>query len=260
MEPPTDREAVDLLTAYAGAGAHRRRTGRGTPGGAGARDGLRSRGAGTSRSTAAITQCRRYPVRVRTDRDISDSGFPPGGRAFGGNEVQPIHWYPWLAGAPAAGLAAGLVAWSTTGGSPFAAAVLGSMVGLAVTVLPFRIRSYRRPQPSPVRVGYHGLSVYLAENGRWRAGSYHDLPWPVVSGLTSLAPPTPNGTEAPLRITVTASGRAAAVGVPGPVGELLRSTGTVVLADVVRPDLARAVAHYSDGRCQLTFESRPTTT
>jgi hypothetical protein len=40
------------------------------------------------------------------------------------------------------------------------------------------------------------------------------------------------------------------------VGESLRSTGAVVLADAVRPDLARAVTHYSGDRCQLAIASR----
>lgn len=193
---------------------------------------------------------------VRDDHHVPDPQFPPEGRAFGGNDVRPIHWPPWLAGAPIAGVVAATAAWSATGRSLIAAAVLGIVISLTALVLPFRLRDYRRPQPPPVHVRPDGLSVYLAERGPWRPGTYHHLPWPVVSKLTSLSPPAPEAVEAPLQITVTAQGRAAAYNVPGPVGESLRSTGTVVLADAVRPDLARAVAHYSGDRCQLRFESR----
>jgi hypothetical protein len=93
-------------------------------------------------------------------------------------------------------VAAGTAAWSATGQSPFAGTVVGIAIGLTVLVLPFRIRDYRRPQPPPVHIGHSGLSVYLAENGRWRAGTYHHLPWPIVSELNSLPPPTPEGLDA----------------------------------------------------------------
>lgn len=197
---------------------------------------------------------------VRDDRLVPDPRFPSRGRAFGGNDIRPIRWSPWLASAPVAGVVAATAAWSGSGGSLFAAAATGVATGLAVPSVPLRLRNYWRPQPPPIHVGPHGLSVYLAERGPWRAGTYHQLPWPVVSELTSLPPPTPEGTELPLRIAVTAQGRAAASNVPGPVGESLRSTGTVVLADAVRPDLARAVAHYSGDRCQLRFENHHTPT
>ncbi|MFC0531279.1 hypothetical protein [Phytohabitans kaempferiae] len=182
-----------------------------------------------------------------------DRSLPHGGIEFGGNGIPPISWPHWFAAAAILGVAFGCFVGSVIGGAPGAA--YGSGIGIflagATLAMPYRVRDYRRPEPSALRVARDGLHVYTVTKQGRRVRTYVYLPWHALGALTLTGPPPASGARPALRVELTDTGPGIVAGGSADARRVLGDGGTLTVPEVGTAELIEAVARYSDGRHQV---------
>ncbi|MFU8850100.1 hypothetical protein ACNAW0_03785 [Micromonospora sp. SL1-18] len=179
--------------------------------------------------------------------------FPSRGLEFGGNNVRPIRWWPWLLAALICGLLVGRELGTTVGG--VGGGLLGTLIGasfaLAIVMHPIRQRDYRFPEPAALRVAPDGLQVHLGEHGRWRPGRYLHVPWPAIAQLNLVEGPLAALASPSLNICLTAAGRAMIAQHPSAARRLIDADGSLTVPQIASIELLHALMHYSGGRFHI---------